>query len=92
MEPLKGGSARLPKNAPRPAVSIELAMGVTIEALRLRRNMTLKHLASAAGIPEFALSDYEAGVCRAPASAVLAIANALDVAVGQLFRLHPASE
>ena len=67
-------------------------MGVTIEALRLRRNMTLQQLALAAGIAEFALSDYEAGVCRAPASAVLAIANALEVAVGRLFRLHPAAE
>ncbi len=66
-------------------------MGVTIEAHRLKQKMSLPALAATAGISEPALSDYEAGVCRAPAAHVLAIADALGIAVGQLFRLHPSA-
>ncbi len=70
-------------------VSTELAMGVAIEARRIERRMTLSALSGATNIPSPLLAEYEAGVKRAGSAHVLAIADALDLAVGQLFRLHP---
>lgn len=70
-------------------VSIELAMGVAIETRRIERRVTLSGLSRATNIPRSLLADYEAGVRRAGSAHVLAIADALDTSVGQLFRLHP---
>ncbi len=72
----------------KPRISIELAMGVAIETHRLERRMSLPHLAQATKIPLPVLADYEAGVARAGGVHVLAIADALQIDVGQLFRLH----
>jgi len=74
---------------PQGPVSIELAMGVAIEARRVERRMTLSSLSLATNIPEPLLDDYEAGVQRAASIHVLAIADALDMELGQLFALHP---
>jgi transcriptional regulator with XRE-family HTH domain len=70
-------------------VSIELAIGAAIEARRLERRMTLGGLAHATNIPQPLLAEYEAGTARAGGSHVLAIADALGMGIGQLFRLHP---
>ncbi len=70
-------------------VSIELAMGVAIEARRIELHMALSTLSAATNIPIPLLAEYEAGVKRAGSAHVLAIADALDMAIGQLFRLHP---
>jgi len=70
-------------------VSIELAMGVAIETRRIERHVTLCALSRATNIPITLLAEYEAGVRRAGSAHVLAIADALDTSVGQLFRLHP---
>ncbi len=51
--------------------------------------MTLSSLAMATNIPEALLDDYEAGVQRPASLHVLAIADALDMELGQLFTLHP---
>jgi transcriptional regulator with XRE-family HTH domain len=70
-------------------ISIELAMGVAIEARRVQRHLTLCGLSNATNIASGLLAEYEAGVRRAESAHVLAIADALDMPVGQLFRLHP---
>jgi hypothetical protein len=64
-------------------------MGVAIEARRIERQMSLSSLALATNIPEPVLDAYEAGVQRAASIHVLAIADALDMELGQLFVLHP---
>jgi transcriptional regulator with XRE-family HTH domain len=78
----------MPEAAGKPRISIELAMGVAIEAHRLERRMSLPRLAQATKIPAPLLADYEAGVTRAGGGHVLAIADALQISVGALFRLH----
>jgi transcriptional regulator with XRE-family HTH domain len=85
MEPCHGGS----EPGRSGGISIELAIGVAIEARRLERRMTLGGLAHATNIPQPLLAEYEAGTQRAGGPHVLAIAAALDMGVGQLFRLHP---
>jgi transcriptional regulator with XRE-family HTH domain len=70
-------------------VSIELTMGVAIEARRLERHMTLCDLSRATNIPSSLLAEYEAGVRRVGGAHVIAMADALDMSIGQLFRLHP---
>jgi hypothetical protein len=60
-----------------------------MEARRIERRMTLGGLASATNIPQPLLAEYEAGTARAGGPHVLAIADALEMGVGQLFRLHP---
>jgi len=81
-------ASRLGPGNHRP-ISIELAMGVAIEARRIERRVTLCALSRATNIPKPLLIEYEAGVRRAGSAHVLAIADALDTSVGQLFRLHP---
>ncbi len=64
-------------------------MGVAFEARRLERHMTLCDLSRATNIPSSLLAEYEAGVKRVGSAHVLAMVDALDMSIGQLFRLHP---
>lgn len=88
MEPPGNNLANRPGGHNPGHVSIELAMGVAIEARRIERRMTLSSLSIATNIPQALLDDYEAGVQRAASLHVLAIADALDMELGQLFTLH----
>lgn len=69
-------------SVPAPA---ELQLGPRIRALRQARNVTLRELASRAGVTESFLSQVEREVTSPSIASVQRIAHALDLAIAELF-------
>jgi transcriptional regulator with XRE-family HTH domain len=67
------------------AASTELQLGPRIRALRQARNITLRELAARAGVTESFLSQVEREVTSPSIASVQRIANALDLAIAELF-------
>jgi transcriptional regulator with XRE-family HTH domain len=72
-------------------VTTELELGTRIRTLRQARRMTLRALASRAGVTESFLSQVERDVTSPSIASVQRIARALDLSVGQLFADEPSS-
>jgi transcriptional regulator with XRE-family HTH domain len=78
------------QNGPQPVPpgpAIESFMGAQIRARRQCRKMSLSTLALRTQIPQDQLCDYEAGISRIPVPALLAIIEALDMTLSEVFAL-----
>jgi transcriptional regulator with XRE-family HTH domain len=62
-------------------------MGAQIKRGRQRHNLSLSVLARETSIPVEVLADYEAGTIRIPAPALIAIIEALDMTLSEMFDL-----
>jgi transcriptional regulator with XRE-family HTH domain len=71
------------------AVATDLQLGSRIRALRQARRLTLRALASRAGVTESFLSQVERDVTNPSIASVQRIARGLDLSVGQLFADEP---
>jgi transcriptional regulator with XRE-family HTH domain len=71
-------------SSPAPATA-ELQLGPRIRALRQARNITLRELASRAGVTESFLSQVEREVTSPSIASVQRIARGLDLAIAELF-------
>ena len=71
--------------APAIAATSELQLGPRIRALRQARNVTLRELASRAGVTESFLSQVEREVTSPSIASVQRIARALDLSIAELF-------
>jgi transcriptional regulator with XRE-family HTH domain len=71
------------------AVTAELQLGSRIRTLRQARRLTLRALASRAGVTESFLSQVERDVTNPSIASVQRIAHGLDLSVGQLFADEP---
>jgi transcriptional regulator with XRE-family HTH domain len=67
------------------AADDELELGARIRALRLGRELTLRELASRAGVTESFLSQVERGVANPSIASVRRIARGLGQTIGELF-------
>jgi transcriptional regulator with XRE-family HTH domain len=74
-----------------PAPASELALGARIRALRQARRLTLRALASRAGVTESFLSQVERDVTSPSIASVQRIARGLDLSIAQLFADEPRS-
>ena len=70
---------------PASATAPELQLGPRIRALRQARNITLRELAARAGVTESFLSQVEREVTSPSIASVQRIAQALDLAIAELF-------
>jgi transcriptional regulator with XRE-family HTH domain len=70
---------------PASAPTRELQLGPRIRALRQARNVTLRELASRAGVTESFLSQVEREVTTPSIASVQRIARALDLSIAELF-------
>jgi transcriptional regulator with XRE-family HTH domain len=71
------------------AVASDLQLGSRIRALRQARRLTLRALATRAGVTESFLSQVERDVTNPSIASVQRIARGLDLSVGQLFADEP---
>ena len=70
-------------------MATELALGSRIRTLRQARRLTLRALASRAGVTESFLSQVERDVTSPSIASVQRIARALDLSIAQLFADEP---